>query len=569
VIETLRIENVAIVEEAELELGPGLNVLTGETGAGKSIVLGALGLLAGGRGASSSLREGTESGLVEAVFCTEGLPELEARLVESGLEPDDHELVVSRSFTRSGRTRARIAGQLVPVSSLAELFAGRIEISSQHGSQALLRPESHGLYLDQGGGLMALRRRVLDGHSRLRALAAELAELRERADERARRRDFLAFQLAEIDEVEPRAGELESLGVLHARLAHAERLREEGSAAYVSLVGDAASSHSAEPDGAVDRLGVALRLVEGLQRVDPGLSAFVENLRSLEVELRDTASELERYVDGIEADPGGLVEVEERLEQIERLRRKYGDTVEEILAYRERAGSEFEALEGADERIGVLVGEGERQHRELVAAAEELSKRRAKAANKLKRLVEGSLRSLAMPRARFEVGLEPAPVPDGLPCGPTGRETPEFRFSANVGEPLRPLRKVASGGELSRVFLAVRNALRPFGEGMVLVFDEVDADVGGGVAERLGRSLAELAEHHQVLCITHLPQIAAFADVHFRVHKLEKKGRTLARVERIDGRERIDEIARMAGGESVTSITRRHAEALLGVKSPT
>jgi DNA repair protein RecN (Recombination protein N) len=568
VIETLRIKNLAIVEEVELELGPGLNVLTGETGAGKSIVLGALGLLAGGRGTSGLLRTGAESGLVEAVFSTEGLPELEARLLESGLEPDDHELVVSRSLAQSGRTRARVAGQLMPVSSLAELFAGRIEISSQHSSQALLRPESHGLYLDQGGGLMTLRRRVGDGYSRLRALAAELAELRERADERVRRRDFLAFQLAEIDAVGLRANELDALNVLHARLAHAEKLREDGSAAYASLVGDPLSAQPAGADGAVDLLGAALRLVEGLQKLDPGFAGFVESLRSLETELRDTASELERYIDGVEIDPGGLSEVEERLGQIERLRRKYGGTVAEILAYRERVALELEALEGADERIGELVSERERCHAELTAAAEELSKRRAKAARKLERLVGGSLRSLAMPRARFEICLEPAPVPEGLPCGSVGREVPEFRFSANAGESPRPLRKVASGGELSRVFLAVKNALRPFGEGMVLVFDEVDADVGGGVAERVGRSLAELAEHHQVLCITHLPQIAAFADVHFRVRKHEREGRTLAVVERIDGSERIDEIARMAGGESVTPVTRRHAEALLGAREP-
>jgi DNA repair protein RecN (Recombination protein N) len=565
VIETLRIENVAIVEDAELELGPGLNVITGETGAGKSIVLGALNLLAGGRGASGSLREGAENGLVEAVFRTETSPELEARLAELGLEADDHELVVSRSFARGGRSRARVAGQLVPVSSLAELFAGRIEISSQHSSQALLRTESHGLYLDEAGGLMALRRRVEQGHRQLRAVNAELAELREQASERARRRDFLAFQVGEIDEASLSAKELDALGALHARLAHAERLREEGNAAFVALVGDPLAT---ETESVADRLGVALRLVEGLQKLDPALAAFADQLRSLEAELRDTATELERYVDGVEVDPGHLAQVEERLGQVERLRRKYGGTVGEVLDYRERAASELELVESADERVGELTEQRERCRRELAAVAGELSKGRAKAARKLQRGMESSLRDLAMPHARFEVRLDSAPVADGFPCAPGGIEAPEFLFSANAGEPLRALRTVASGGELSRVFLALRKLLRPLGDGMVLVFDEVDAGIGGGVAERVGRSLVELAEQHQVLCITHLPQIAVFADVHFRVDKRERKGRTLARVERIEGDAKIDEIARMAGGESVTQATRRHAEALLGGKAP-
>jgi len=565
VIETLRIENVAIVEAAELELGPGLNVITGETGAGKSIVLGALSLLAGGRGASGSLREGAENGLVEAIFRTETLPELEARLAELGLEADDHELVVSRSFARGGRSRARVAGQLVPVSTLAELFAGRIEISSQHSSQALLRTESHGLYLDEAGGLMALRRRVDEGHRRLRALNAELAELREQASERARRRDFLAFQVGEIDEANLRSDELDALGVLHTRLAHAERLREEGNAAFVALVGDPLAT---DAESVADRLGVSLRLVEGLQKLDPALAVFADQLRSLEVELRDTATELERYVDGVEADPGRLAQVEERLGQVERLRRKYGGTVEEVLDYRERAASELELVESADERVGALMDQRERYRSELAAVAGELSKGRVKAARKLQRGMESSLRGLAMPHARIEVRLDPAPLEEGFPCGPAGREVPEFRFSANAGEPLRALRTVASGGELSRVFLALRKLLRPLGDGMVLVFDEVDTGIGGGVAERVGRSLVELAEQHQVLCITHLPQIAVFADVHFRVDKRERKGRTLARVERIEGDEKIDEIARMAGGESVTQATRRHAEALLGGKTP-
>jgi len=567
VIESLRIEGVKIVEEAELEFGPGLNVLTGETGAGKSIVLGALDLLVGGRASPDAVRDGAESGSVEAVFRTEALPDLEAALQERGFaepgEDPEHELVVHRTLSSKGRSRSRVAGQLVPVSTLAELFSGRVEISSQHSSQALLRPDSHGRFLDAAGGLGAKREAVASRFGAVRALDAELEELRSRAEERARRLDFLSFQLEEIDEVGLVPGELEELEAEHGRLAHAGRLREEGAAATAALAGD---SERPEAAGAADGVAAAARLIEGLRALDPSLGELGERLSGLDTELRDLAGDLERYVDGIESDPARLEAVEERLAQVERLRRKYGSSESEILAFREQVASELDSIGGADQQEEELCTARAAELEALAVAAARLSKGRKKAAKELARSVQGSLADLDMPEATFSVALEPAPAPRGMPCGAGGAEAPEFCFSANKGEPLRSLQKVASGGEISRVFLAVKNGLRRAGAGMVLVFDEVDAGIGGRAAERVGRALAELARHHQVICITHLPQIAAFADVHFRVEKRERRGRTLAGVSRLEGEARVDEIARMAGGASVSDATRRHARDLLRVK---
>jgi DNA repair protein RecN (Recombination protein N) len=296
-----------------------------------------------------------------------------------------------------------------------------------------------------------------------------------------------------------------------------------------------------------------------------------DRLRDLETELRDAAADLERYVDQVEGDPAQLARLDERIAQVETLRRKYGREEDEIFSFRDQVAAELEGIEGADSRIEALVAERGPCLEALGEASAKLSAGRAKAAKKLARRVQKSLRELAMPEACFRVDLEPiarlTSLPEGVVSGPTGAEAPEFRFSANKGETLRSLHKVASGGELSRVFLAVKNSLRGTGANMVLVFDEVDAGIGGRAAERVGRALAELAETHQVLCITHLPQIAAFADTHFRVSKSTRKGRTHTQIERIDAEERVEEIARMAGGEAVSEATRQHARDLMRVKS--
>ena len=563
-IETLRIEGMAIVDRIELEFGPGLNVLTGETGAGKSIVLGSLALLAGARASAQTVREGCDEAAVEAVFETARLADLEEELAARGIETDEHELVVRRTVSRSGRSRARLAGQLVPVSTLAEIFAGRLEISSQHDSQALLRPEVHGRLLDRTGGLEPLRARVGEGFAALRALDEDLAGLRAASRERARQQDFLAFQVSEIDAARLDTDEIAALRSERSRLAHAGRLQEEGALALGALTGD---PQGADAASVADLLSGVVRRLDGLRKLDPGLSDLVARLAGVRDELRDAALDLERHFSGIEADPSRLAAAEERLHQVEQLQRKYGATVEEVLRFRERAAGELAGIESAEERETEVLAERERRSALLAADAERLSTGRAKAAGRLAKAVRGPLRELAMPQGRFAVALEPLDSPDGMPCGPNGAEAPAFQFSAEAEGELRPLRAVASGGELSRVFLALKQSLRESDAGMVLVFDEVDSGIGGRVADRVGRRLAELAGHHQVLCITHLPQIAAFAQTHFHVEKRERGGRARTRIARVEGADRVLEIARMAGGESVGEATLEHARELLASRA--
>jgi DNA repair protein RecN (Recombination protein N) len=553
-IERLRIEELALVDVLEVEFGPGLNVLTGETGAGKSIVLSALALLAGGRPRQGLVREGAGSAVVEAVFDTRALPALAEELASRGLAAEDGELIVRRSLAAEGRSRAWIGGALVPVGTLAELFAERLEISSQHASQALLRPEAQGRLLDAYGDLLPLRASVERGTRALRERDAELARLRAQAEERARREDYLAFQVKEIDEVGVDPAGVAALERDHARLVHAERLREETSRAVAALVGDPAQS---DAPSVADGVRGAERAIAGLAKLDASLAPLAERLGAAGIELAELARELDRYAGGIDVDPEQLARLEERLRQLEKLRRKYGRSAEEILAQRERAAAELAGLAGNDDRMRELERERAAAVAALAAEVAKLSTGRARAARALAREAEAAIRELALAGARFEVALLP------LADSASGAEAPDFRFSANPGESAQPLRQVASGGELSRVFLALKNTLRKADAGMVLVFDEVDAGIGGAVAERVGARLAGLAKHHQILCITHLPQIAAHADHHFGVRKQASRGRTTTKVERLTAAERVDEIARMAGGETVTEATRKHARALL------
>ncbi len=558
-IELLRIENLAVVERTELAFGAGLNVVTGETGAGKSIVLGALALLAGARASADAVRDGADEAVVEAIFRTESLPELEDELQRRGIAAVDHELVVRRTVSRGGRSRAQVGGQLVPVSLLADLFTGRLEISSQHESQALLRPETHGLLLDAFGECAALRAAVGEGVARLRALDDERERLRAAAADRARRQDFLSFQLREIDEAKPSPGERASIAAERGRLAYAERLGADAAAASALLTGEGRGD---DVPGAAALVAEAARRIDAAARLDPALQGEAARLRAAGAEIDDLARDLERYAGGLEADPGRLAALEDRLATLERLCRKYGPGEDDVLAFRAQAAAELEGLAGAEGREEALCSERTRVVAEVEQAAAALTQARRSAARRLSKALDGALAPL-VEGARIEVSLDPAPGADGLPCGPSGAETAELRFASSPGETARPLRRVASGGELSRVFLAVKNVLRRGAPGMVLVFDEVDAGIGGRVADRVGRALGELAEAHQVLCITHLPQIAARAATHFRVERGSREGRVVTSVVRLGSAARVEEIARMAGGERVSEATRRHARDLL------
>ncbi len=573
-IEVLRIENLALVESVELEFGPGLNVLTGETGAGKSIILAALALLTGARAAADSLRRGADEGAVEALFRMDGHEAVARALAHRGLtaERSDEaesegpaELIVRRTLHANGRSRARVGGQLVPISTLVELFAGQLEISSQHSSQALRRPEVHAEALDAYANKTSLRELVSREVTRVGEIGRELETLRTADEERARRLDFLEYQRQELDDEDLDAEGVAELEVEHRRLTNAERLAEEMAQAAAALGGLELAEGGPSAEAAV---ATARRALAGAMRMDPSLEPLGERLAALESELQDLAVCAADYVSELEIDPARLAGVEKKIARLENLRRKYGQSVEEMFAHRDEVAREIESLAGTDDRIRRLEAERVLAVEAANEASSKLSIARRRAARKLAKSVEAELGDLSMEGARFEVALEPiVPKADsaGLKTGPGGRERPEFRFSANAGEAPRPIQRVASGGELSRLFLAIKNSLRRADRNMVIVFDEVDAGIGGAVAERVGRVLAELATEHQVLCITHLPQIAAFADRHFVVRKSARGGRTRTHVERVEGDRRIDELARMAGGEHVTEVTREHARSLLNL----
>lgn len=573
-IEVLRIENLALVESVELEFGPGLNVLTGETGAGKSIILSALALLTGARASSETLRSGADEGVVEALFRMDGHEDVAAALIDRGLAKDvlerdgesgASELIVRRTLHAAGRSRARVGGQLVPVSTLVELFGGQLEISSQHGSQALRHAEMHAVALDAYANQTKTREAVSKLVVRIAERGREIAGLRAAEEERARRLDFLQYQRQELEGEDLDAATVAKLEEEHQRLTHSERLAEDMATVSRALDG----GDSGDVDSADSALGTARRALSSALRMDPSLEAMSTQLEGLESELRDLAVRTSDYLSDLEIDPARLSQVEDKIGRLEALRRKYGQSVEEMLAHRDQVEDELSSLEGADGRIRELEAAREADIIAANEASAKLSKARARAGKKLAKAVVAELGDLSMAGARFVVDLEPVePIQSlegtiGLETGAGGRERPQFLFSANTGEVPRPIQKVASGGELSRLFLAIKNALRRADRNMVIVFDEVDAGIGGATAERVGRVLAELATEHQVLCITHLPQIAAFADRHFVVRKEAKSGRTRTGVTEVRDDERIDELARMAGGETVTEVTREHARSLL------
>ncbi len=566
-IELLRIQNIAVVESAELEFGEGLNVLTGETGAGKSVILGALSLLSGGRASPELIREGAEEAVVEAIFRTEALPTLEEELSARGLLVEEHSVVLRRTVSRTGRSRARIGGQLVPVGVLGELFSGRFEISSQHASQSLLSAETQSLLLDASANLLPLREKVAMGAASLRQIEEEVEQLRAAGEERARQQDFLAYQVHEIDEAKLFAGERALLETERLRLGNVERLVTEVQRSAGCFAGSNTDYGADEGRAALVLIGEAARSLEGLVELDPGLAELSRRVDELQVEAQDVAAELDSYASTLEVDPQRLEDVEARLAQIEQLARKYGGSEEEILAFRNRAGEELAVVEGADEQLVRLQDDRDAAAASLKKDARELSGKRVKAAKTLEKKVQVALTELAMPAALFSADLQPVEPSCGGVCGPGGLERTEFLFAANEGSSLRPLRKVASGGELSRVFLAVKNVLRAASDGLVLLFDEVDTGIGGGVAERVGRLLVDLAREHQVLCITHLPQIAALGETHFVIQKSASGSKSSPRVKtsvmRITHEQRVEEIARMAGGEKVKEATRKHAAALL------
>ena len=555
-LKLLRINNIAIIAELELEFGSGLSLLTGETGAGKSILIDALGLLFGARASSELIRTGEERAVVEAVFESVGA----ARAGEAhGLPVDGEELVLRREVHVSGKGKATVNGALVPVSVLRELAPWLAAIHGQHEPQGLLDPETHIDVLDRHAGLADDAEALAAPFRRLREVEAELEALRRDRREAERRREMLDYQAAEIEKAHLAAGEEEALRQEKQIQASAGRLAELSSDAYRLLYDD--------EDAVVSRLGQVYRKVEELAAIDPRLAPHLEAKAAVRASLDDLALFLRDYREALQVSPGRLDEIESRLDLVERLKRKYGATVEEVIAFGARCRADLASLGSPEEREAALQQEREELAGKYLAAARTLSRKRRSAARDLEKKMQSELAELAMEKTRFKVQFQPdvAGDDDSAVWTERGLETAEFLISPNPGEELRGLARIASGGELSRILLALKSVATHDDpeEGKTLVFDEVDAGIGGRVAEVVGRKLRAIAEHHQVLCVTHLPQIASMADSHFVVRKRVERGRTITDVRALADAERVEEVARMLGGETVTETARRHAREMV------
>ena len=562
---SLTIDNVVLIEHQVLELEGGFNVLTGETGAGKSMVIDALALVLGGRARPEIVRGGQREAEVAALFEIEPGSRVAEKLEAAGV-PCDGELVVRRVVQAEGRSRAFLNGKLCTAAQLAELGPDLCDIASQHESVSLTDPGTHLEYLDAYGKLEAMRAKLGERVAALGETVREIERVREAERGRAEREDFLAFQLREIEDLDPSAGEETELENERARLRHAEKLGNATQGAADRLY---------EGEEAIcDQLARVSTDLDAAAEIDPSLAPLARSVESARSELADAARALSRYASGIEANPGRLSEVDDRWFRLQKLLRKHGPTTTELLAYRDELKRQSAELAGADRLREDLEAKREAAMAAVTTEARALSRRRRDAAAKLAEAIGKELAGLGMGRARVVVDVSPVPAPqagelppvDGARLTQSGIDRVEFLIAPNKGEDPRPLRRIASGGELSRALLALKRVLAEKGPAGTYVFDEVDAGVSGAIAEVIGRAIADVARHRQVLCITHLPQIAALADTQYVVDKQELKGRTTSSVRRLSDKERVDEIARMIGGVRVGDAARKAAVELLGVK---
>lgn len=549
----LVVENYAVVERVRVRYHPGLNLLTGETGSGKSIVVDALGLLFGGRASADMVRAGAERSRISGIFDLPSDPSFRELLESAGIEAEEGELLLEREIFANGKSRVFINSRPATVTLLKELAPYLGDIHGQHDQQRLFLPAAQLDLVDTFGGCSALVNEVADVYQRWRSVQEELAELERTEQEKLRLADLWSFQRKEIESVNPREGEDAELETERRVLQNLTRLQESANLAYESLY--------ESPESAVANLGAAIRRLEEVCRIDPSLGDVLETLKPAQIAINEAARSLATYIARLEADPERLEQVESRLASIDKLKRKYGATIGEILAFLDDVRRNLDALETAGERREALKQQEDALRAEYETAAQRLSERRREAAAKLAARVEEELAGLAMKGTAFCIAVNPA-APSAR-----GSDHVEFLVSPNRGEEPKPLEKVASGGELSRMALALKTCTTLSGKpqdgcARTLVFDEVDAGIGGAAAERVGERLKSLARRDQVLCVTHLAQIAAFADHHYVVEKREVRGRTVAEIEELTGEARVHEISRMLSGRT-TPEALRHAEQLI------
>lgn len=559
-LKTLRIRNLVTIEDLHVEFAPGLNVLTGETGAGKSIVVDALSLAAGARSDSALVRSGAERAVVEAVFAPEDVGPITAILNERGLDPGP-ELIVRREVAATGSGRVLVNGSPTTVGVLRELGEAIVELHGQHEHQGLLAAERHVALLDAFGGNDEALAAVATAHAGVVSAAERLDDIVALGREGQTRAAALRETVREIRAVDPKPGELAALRSDRAILQNGARIAELLAAALAKLdEGD---------DPAIAAVHAAERRVGELAQIDASLDSLAARLASARIELEDARDTLAAYRDRADFEPGRLDTIESRRALLDRLLLKWGPAEEDALAAAAAAESELATIDNLDAEVAAAAAALTTATAGYVRAAGVLSKRRASAAVKLAPAVEAELKPLAFGKARFEVVLSPQRGPSAahgggsVPLHPAGAERAEFFLAANPGEPARPIARAASGGELSRLMLALHVVLDGGGPARVLVFDEVDAGVSGAVAVAVGARLARLASRHQILCVTHLPQVAAHAGAHYHVAKRVAAGRTHTEIAALSGPARVDELARMLGGKQATDASRKNASELL------
>lgn len=566
----LNISDFAIIERLNLRFCDGFNVLTGETGAGKSIIIDALGTLRGERTDPSLVRSGCERARIEGVFSIADRPDLLSLLDEYGLRDDDDQAILSREIIReSGRSVARVNGRAVSSAVLRDIGSRLVDIHGQHEGLSLFNSRTHGEMLDRFGGLIPLREQVAAQVAALRHVRDELATLRSAAARRAERIQELTFLLEDVRAARLRPGEEDELLRERALLQNGARITELVATAYALLyTGDETGRRAAR--SAVELLGAISDVLAELARLDPSLQPAAEQAADLLYNVEDLATRVRAYRDAMEFDPARLDAIEDRLTLIRDMQRKYRGSIDQILERAASAEAEIERLIRSAEHLADLEAEERRLLAEIGHLAAELSQRRREAGDRLAHAVEQAARDLALPHVRFAVSIERTEDPDGVPLvdrgverrlafDRTGIDTIEFLLSPNPGEPLKPLARIASGGESARLLLALKSILSRVDDIPTLVFDEIDVGVGGRAGQVVGEKLWSISDRHQVICITHLPQVAAFADAHYAITKVFGDGRTRTVVERLDDAQRAHEIAAMLDGTPVSEHSLRSA----------
>jgi DNA repair protein RecN (Recombination protein N) len=551
-LQELRIRNIALIEELTLSFSEGLNILTGETGAGKSIVLNAVQLLLGGRATEELVRSSEEEGSIEALFDLSGNQALLEILRRKGTgvsAAGEKTLLLKRVLSRSGRGKAYINGDLATLGMFSDVGQMLLSVYGQHEHQSLQRVETHIDILDGFGGLMDLRDKFLDSFEQRQALLGEVGRIRDERDKRVREQELLVFQSREIEACGLKAGEEEELREEQRILAHARKLMEWVQASEEMLYG--------EEGAAVEKIQVVVRQGREMAAIDPVLSPLLKSLESSLIQLEEVTRAFRNYERRIEDNPDRLEEIENRLSELDRLKRKYGASVEAVLRFKEEADKKIGAFTSGEARLLELESRLKSLDRIVTDSAKKLSGERERISGDLRKAIEKELSSLGMKKTRFQARFETVPLWD------KGMDRVEFLLSPNPGEDLKPLARIASGGELSRIMLAMKRVLAKVGGSQVLIFDEVDSGIGGAMAEVVGRKLMELSKDYQVICVTHLPQIACFSNSHYSVRKEVKGGRTFTRVDRLEKEEVVQEIARMLGGVTVTDRTRAHAREMI------